>query len=815
MRYIFILILLLCAAVSAQTQQFPPNFSRIALGGAGTAGEVTTPTAMAFAPDGRIFVCQQNGLLRIIKNDLLLATPFLSLPVDTNGERGLIGIVLDPDFATNNYLYLYYTVATDPIHNRVSRFTALGDVVLAGSEVIILELDDLSSAINHNGGAMAFGPDGKLYIATGENALPTNAQNLNISHGKLLRINKDGGTPSDNPFPGGTAQRQRVWSLGLRNPYTFCFQPGTGKLFVNDVGQDIAEEINDATTGGHNFGWPLSEGMVNNAGHTSPVYHYLHATLPGVCAITGGIFFNPSTTNYPGEYTGKYFFQDLCGAWIYYIDPTQASPTPTVFGTNVGGQSLALNIGPDGNLYYLSRSSRRLYRVRYTRPGGSPQVTVHPQPTAVFAGQSAQFTVTATGTAPLSYQWQKDDVNITAATQQTLTLTNVQLVDAGNYRVVVSNGSGTNTSNAASLTVNAPPATPLITSQPADQTVDQGQSVTFTVEATGTPPLTYQWKKNLIDINGAISVQYTIATVVTSDAADYSVVVSNGAGSVTSDNASLTVTVLNVKPVAEIVTPTSSTPYVAGTSVSFSGTGTDQEDGTLPASAFEWAINFHHDTHQHDQPVLTGVTSGSFNIPDRGEISADVWFRIILTVTDSDGGTHKDSVDIHPLKSTLSFRTQPPGFSIVLDGQPTVTPVDVVSVEGLLRDINITDGQVQGGVTYQFDSWSIGGEQSQTITTPSADMTVTAVFTPVLSAGEWEQSNELYPLPASTIVFIRGRKVTYAVAIDALGRPYRLQPVTVNDNLSSVDVTQLNTGVFVFQYSESGTTVKRKVLIAR
>lgn len=814
MRYLFFLLIWFGAAGSALSQVFPVNFSRITVGG--STAEIINPTAMAFTPDGRIFVCQQAGAVRVFKNDALLPTAFITLTVDASGERGLIGIAIDPDFATNNYVYLYHTVTSPTIHNRVTRVTANGDVALAGSEHTILDLDDLSAAVVHNGGAMAFGPDGKLYIATGENSIPSNAQNLDISHGKLLRINKDGSTPSDNPFTTGSAQRQRVWAYGLRNPYTFSFQRTTGKLYINDVGQDIAEEVNDATIGGKNFGWPSSEGVASNPAHTSPVYYYLHAgPLPGVCAITGGVFFNPTSTNYPPEYIGKYFILDLCGQWIYQFDPTVASPTATSFGTNIAGQSLALTVGTDGNLYYLGRSGRRLYRVLYTPPAGAPQITAQPQAATVFVGQTAQFTVTATGTAPLSYQWQKNNVDINGATQQTLTITNAQVADAGNYRVVVSNGSGTNTSTAVALTVNAAPSAPLITSQPSALTVEVGQPATFSVQATGAAPLTYQWRKNGSPIGGATSPQYTIASTVTGDAGNYSVQVSNSISSVTSNDAALVVNLPNTKPVADIVTPTSTTTYVAGTSVSFSGTGTDAEDGTLPATAFEWEINFHHDTHKHDQPVIVDITSGSFNVPNRGEISSNVWYRIILTVVDSNGGVGKDSVDIHPLTSMLSFRTQPPGLSITVDGQPTTTPADIQSVEGLLRDLTIVNGQVQGGITYNFESWSNSGAQTQTLTTPSADLTLTAVFAPVLSAGELDEPDGLYPVPANTVLYIRGTNVSNAVAVDALGRPHRLDPIKVNNNLTSVDVSQLNTGVFIFQYNENDRTMKHRILIAR
>src|SRR5262249_33295487 len=159
------------------------------------------------------------------------------------GERGLLGVAFDPDFATNQFVYVYHTVPGSPPHNRVSRFTANGDVAASGSEVPILDLDNLSGATNHNGGAIHFGPDGKLYVDVGENADASNSQSLDNRLGKVLRINPDGSIPSDNPtsFPGisgsPTGANRAIWAVGLRNPFTFAFQPGTGRLFINDVGQ--------------------------------------------------------------------------------------------------------------------------------------------------------------------------------------------------------------------------------------------------------------------------------------------------------------------------------------------------------------------------------------------------------------------------------------------------------------------------------------------------------------------------------------------------------------------------------------------------
>src|SRR5262245_39492501 len=155
---------------------------------------------MALAPDGRIFVCEQAGNLRVVDGTGLLATPFVTVTVSSVGERGLLGVAFDPNFAANQYVYAYYTATTPAVHNRVSRFTASGNVAVPGSETVILELDNLSSATNHNGGAIHFGVDGKLYVAVGDNANGANAQSLQNLLGKVLRINADGTVPPDNPF---------------------------------------------------------------------------------------------------------------------------------------------------------------------------------------------------------------------------------------------------------------------------------------------------------------------------------------------------------------------------------------------------------------------------------------------------------------------------------------------------------------------------------------------------------------------------------------------------------------------------------------
>ncbi|MEZ0264759.1 MAG: sorbosone dehydrogenase family protein [Phycisphaerae bacterium] len=206
------------------------------------------PTAMAFAPDGRLFVAEQSGALKVVKNGAVLPTPFVKLRVDARSERGLLGVAFDPNFATNGFVYVYYTVPGSTgvaAHNRVSRFTASRDIAAKRSEQILLELDDLTSAGNHNGGALAFGPDGKLYIGVGENNDGSNAQSFGNLLGKVLRINPDGTIPNDNPFLAQTTgKNESIWAIGLRNPFSLAIAR-KGRMLINDVGEHTWEEINE------------------------------------------------------------------------------------------------------------------------------------------------------------------------------------------------------------------------------------------------------------------------------------------------------------------------------------------------------------------------------------------------------------------------------------------------------------------------------------------------------------------------------------------------------------------------------------------
>ncbi len=606
------------------------------------------PTDFDLAPDGRIFVAYKYGQLRVIKNGTMLATPFLTVTTNGSNERGLLGVAFDPNFATNHYVYIYYTVNTAPIHNRISRFTANGDVAVAGSEFVLMDLDPVTTSY-HNAGTLKFGADGKLYIAVGNDNVNSNSQSLSNRLGKILRINKDGSIPTDNPFYNtATGANRSIWAYGLRNPFKLAVQPGTGRVFINDVGFETWEEINDGIAGS-NYGWPTCEGFCNppNPSFRDPLYVYAHGDGDAYGrAITGGAFYNPASPTFPSQYVGKYFFADYVNGWIHYMNPSNKSVASFMGGVP---NLVDLEVGPDGALYYL---------------------TIAENPYS--AGRGALRKIQYTGIH-----------------------------------------------------------TPQIGQQPFSQTVGVGAAVSFEVRASGDAPLNYQWQRNGVNISGATSSIYTIASVKSSDNnAKFRCIVTNSFGSATSNYATLTVTGNN-PPTATITKPLAGTKYNAGDTINYAGTGTDPEDGTLSASAFTWQVDFHHADHWHPGfvPAYSGATSGSFTIPTTGETSADVFYRIYLTVKDSAGVTNQTYRDVTPNTSTITLASNPSGLQLTLDGNPVTTPYSTVGVVNMTRVLGVISPQTLNGTTYQFSSWSDGGAATHNISTPASNTTYTANFT--------------------------------------------------------------------------------------
>ncbi len=421
-------------------------------------GGLTLPTALAFHPDGRIFIAQKNGVVRVMENGQLLDTPFIELgDVNNHRDRGLIGIAIDPDFDNTGFVFLAYTYENDPSNidgrktARVVRYTAAGNVANEASRRVILgtvggsasapacadhptDADCIASdSITHTVGGLRFGPDGKLYVAIGDGAdfrgIDTNAfraQDLNNLSGKILRVERDGQGVFDNPYYTGNSNdiRSKIWAYGFRNPYRFNFHPIDGRLFGGDVGWSLKEEIN-LVRSGRNYGWPCREGKSpagggypdleqcsQFSGFTDPEHDYPHINNQG--AVTGGVF--ASSANYPSWLRGSYVFGDFAlGEFRYLtIDPQGEVTSASELATDLGGPVEIVN-GPDGLIYYLSISTGTLNRLNYSGDlANDPPTAIARFETSIAAPLTVSFDATgsrASAPVTLDYTWAFGDGN--------------------------------------------------------------------------------------------------------------------------------------------------------------------------------------------------------------------------------------------------------------------------------------------------------------------------------------------------------------------------------------------------------------------
>jgi glucose/arabinose dehydrogenase len=618
-------------------------------------GDLPEVTSMDFAPDGRLFITEVAGRVRVVtSNGVKLSTPFMTIPVDHYNNRGLIGLEFDPNFSVNRYIYVFYSTR-DPNNpdvkdnnsvNRISRFTASNtnkDLVQAGSEVVLV--DNIPNEWGgHNGGSMNFGKDGMLYITTGEAAVRTLAQDLNSLGGKILRLNvknyPNSIIPADNPFVGQSGRRPEIWAYGLRHPYTSAIHPVTGQYLVNDVGESTWEEIN-VIEKGRNYGWDRVEGNSSNTSYKNPIYTYNHNGTGA--AVVGGTFY--TGTQFPADYKDKYFFADFEDDWMKVLDP--ATKQVSSFATGLRA-AIDIDMGPDGSLYYLAYNdrysttdNRSVYKFQYVGVGNR--------------APAADYEVSPlTGTAPLT--------------------------------------------------------------------------VTFDASSSSDPDgdaLTYLW-----DFGDGTTSTEMVTTHTYTEAGTYQpTLVATDPGGLFDHDTLPVINANNSAPTGTITLPATGTTYRAGDTITFAGTGTDAEDGTLGDAAFAWSIRLFHNEHSHPFLTFDDIQSGSFQLPNPlDEVSPNQWYRITLTVIDSAGGTHSSFVDVTPLLSTVTLRTNVPGLKLSLDGQTVDDGHTYTGVENAIRTIGAPTVQSLDGKFYQFDSWSDGGAASHDLNTPVDDATYTANY---------------------------------------------------------------------------------------
>ncbi|HTO68373.1 MAG TPA: LamG-like jellyroll fold domain-containing protein [Myxococcota bacterium] len=623
---------------------------------------ITSADSIVFTPDGRMLVGDLTEKIWVVLPgaNAPLATPMLSLDNSTLGnEQGLMDLALDPSFGTNGFIYVFYTNSAAGNLDRVSRFTASGNTINTSTERVLWQ-DDHTTA-EHHGGTVAFGPDGKLYITTGDHFDATSAQDLTSYQGKVLRINADGTIPTDNPFYDGSGpNKDEIYALGLRNPYRAAFDPVTGNFYIGDVGgNDINASIEevDVLSKGANFGWATCEGPCANAGMTNPLWWYTHAGHDA--CVTGGFVYRG--TSYPAEYYGNYFVADYTQNVIrrLVLDANgnlqgvlNFIPPDGTYDTDIGDPVKVIQ-GPDGALYYVdigfnnehTPNAASIRRIRYTINNQPPVVQVSATPTA--------------GLPPLT-------VNFSSA--------------------------GTH--------------------DPEGQTV------------------TYSWNFGDGTTSTAANPTHTYAT-----AGPYIARLTASDGVSNTLSSDLDITVGN-PPVPTLLTPANGLVFKAGDVISYSGSGTDIEDGNLPASAFSWTIIFHHETHVHPgQGPIVGSKTGTFTVPTTGhDFSGNTSYEIILTVTDSNGLQGSTSTFIYPNKVNLNFDANPSSLYLDIDGVQHNTPFVHDTVPNFQHTISAPD-QPLGGTTYNFSTWSDGGASTHTIVVPPGGESLLASFAPAGAQG--------------------------------------------------------------------------------
>ncbi|MFN2385935.1 MAG: PQQ-dependent sugar dehydrogenase [Thermoanaerobaculia bacterium] len=781
-------------AATLFAQTLPPGFrDSVVISG------LRNPTVVQFASDGRVFVAEKSGLIKVF-DSLNDTTPTVFADLRTNvhnyWDRGLLGMALHPNFPATPYVYVLYTHdaaiggtaprwgspggtsdgCPDPpgatkdgcvVSGRLSRLQASGDVMV-GTEQVLIE-DWFQQFPSHSIGAIAFGADGMLYASGGDGASfnyvdygqegdPPNpggdppvpvggtqtpptaeggalrSQDLRTPDdpvtlaGSIIRVDPStGAAPPDNPLashphPNG----RRIVAYGLRNPFRFTIRPGTNEIWSGDVGWRTWEEINRAVNPTdsvvENFGWPCYEGTARQPGYdgaglnlcenlyvepgavTPPVFEYRHGTAivsgescgTGSSSTSGLAFYSGGA--YPASFDGALFFADYSRTCIWVMFPGAGGiPDPATRQNFVTGAKtpVELEIGPNGDLFYVDIAGGAIHRIEYFGENRAPIAVIAANPTSGPSPLTVQFDASGSSDPDgddLTYAWDLDD--------------------DGEY------------DDASTPT--------------AQRTYSAGGSHTVRLRVS--------------DPEGA------------------------------SDTESVVIQVSNTAPSAAILSPGPNTSWQIGDTVNFSGSATDPEQGTLPASALFWDLILHHctstsDCHAHFLQDWTGVATGSFSVPEH-EDEFPTHLELRLTATDLGGLQDTEAVRLDYQTVNLTFHSSPAGLAIAVGGATGTTPFTRTLVVNSNVSISAPSPQTAGGVTYEFASWSDGGAQTHNLTVPPAPATYTASFQAV-STPEADLSlvQNDSPDPVEN-----GTTLTYTISVANAG-PATATALSVTDTL--------------------------------
>jgi glucose/arabinose dehydrogenase/PKD repeat protein len=662
---------------------------------------VDSPIALAFTPDTRILVATQSGQMRVYKSGQLLQTPALDLSgkICQSYSQGLLGVTVDPNFAANHYVYLFYTYnkfgscpldepanPNNPV-NRVSRFVMTGDTLDPASEVVLI--DNIPSHGSHNAGDVHFGKDGYLYVSTGDGvcdyALDSGcagqndaARDRNVLLGKILRITRNGSIPATNPFTGADSGRcnrngrtdpgkncQETFASGLRQPFRFAFDPDASgtRFFINEVGQARWEEVDEGKAGA-DYAWNLCEGNHDNpdrggsvncaaAPYTPPIYEYSHGT--GCSTITGGAFVPNGL--WPARYDNSYLIGDYVCGKIFELTPKEGGGfTRTEFASDLGkGGPIAMSFGPHG-------SSQALYYTTYANGGEVHRITY-----AQGANRAPHAAVSASpssGDVPLEVSFDGSDSN----------------------------------------------------------DPDFGDEVA-----------SYLW--NFGDGSPAVETTTSIADHTYTQAGTYTATLTVRDKSGADDTATVRVDAGNRPPEPTISSPTQDQLFKVGEKIVLRGSATDPQDGQLADGALSWQV-FQHHAGDHTHPFLPPTPGNDVEIvaPAPEDIhSTDPegnYLEVRLTATDSKGLSRTVTQKLAPNTVDVVFQSRPGELDLFINGHKFDDAMRTfVSWEGYRLNVYAPSPQTSpAGVTYSFASWSDGKEQQHDIVTGATPSSYTATF---------------------------------------------------------------------------------------
>ena len=732
-----VLAVTLVAAViaprDARALELPANFSTVEQ----VAG-LDGPTALAYAPDGRLFVAEKAGRVRVVGADgRLHPEPVIDISDHVNSywDRGLLGIAVDADFASNRSVYLLYVHeanALDPTGAKTSRLTRIGvtqdneleepdapETVVVGSvaqspcpapadTVDCIPADGFSHAI----GTVRADPDGTLWLGSGDatswrgaDAQALRTYDEHSMSGKIMHVDRQGRGVPDHPFCPGERDLTKVctklYAKGFRNPFRFHLRPGAGPV-VGDVGWETREEL-DVTRPGRSYGWPCYEGTSRTSGykafarceaeyaagpaaHEPPAYEY--ARDAGGSTILAGPRY--AGARYPAEYRGAWFFGDYSRGviWRTTIDEQGNVGAVTQFATGFEG-GVDLERAPDGDLVYVSfggdAGTGSVQRIVYGNRAPVPVASANPAQgiAPLETTLSAEGTVDPDGEA-VSYEWDLESDGSVDAT---------------------------------------------------------GPSVSHTYPAGAhTATLTVR------DARG-LAARDTVQVL-----ADES------------------------PPTATLIAPAPGS-FRYGRPIELKGAATDAQDGELGDAALHWRISLQHGQHTHVVEADRTGAEGTFTPP--GDHDADSSVEVRLTARDSAGLEDTEAVTLSPETIGLRLESSPPGARLGYAGVDLTAPVRRTAAIGFHPTVSAPAALERDGRYFVFDHWSDGGERLHEIVIPDADLTLTAVYAPVPdTAPRRTDTAPAPPAPAAPATPApRARPATPRITIDrATGkRPSRLR----------------------------------------